>query len=57
MCVVDTIVDDVSEAGIDKKWYLLNNQSTCNAFTNGKYLSNIVDSPDGKIDLSTAIQE
>ena len=44
----DTILDAAAEAGIDENWCLLNNQSTCNAFINKKYLSNIRDAPDGQ---------
>ena len=32
MRVLDIILDDAAEAGIDKNWCLLDNQSTCNAF-------------------------
>ena len=46
--VVNTILDAEAESGIDKNWCLLNNQSTCNAFINGKYLSNVIDDPAGK---------
>ena len=48
MHVGDTILAAAVEAGIDKNWCLLDNQSTCNAFINGKYLSNIRDAPDGQ---------
>ena len=48
MRVGDTILDAAEEASIDENYYLLENQSICNAFINGKYLSNIIDSPDGK---------
>ena len=48
MHVGDNILADAAEAVIDKNWCLLDNQSTCNAFINGKYLSNIVDAPDGQ---------
>ena len=48
MHVGDTILAAATEARIDENWCLLNNQSTCNAFINGKYLSNIRDAPDGK---------
>ena len=48
MHVGDTILAAAAEAGIDKKWFLLDNQSKCNAFINGKYISNIIDDPDGK---------
>ena len=34
----DTILDAAAEAGIDKNWCLLDNQSTCNAFINRIYL-------------------
>ena len=46
MHVGDTILADAAEAIIDENWCLLDNQSTCNAFINGKYLSNIRDAPD-----------
>ena len=45
--VGDTIMVAAAEAGIDENWCLINNQPTCNAFVNGKYLSNIRDTPDG----------
>ena len=48
MRVGDTILDAASEAGIDEHWCLLYNQVMCNAFINGKYLSNIIDAPDGQ---------
>ena len=48
MHVGDTILAAAVEAGIDENWCLLDNQSTCNAFINGKYLSNIRDAPDGQ---------
>ena len=48
MHVGNTILDAASEAGIDGNWCLLDNQLTCNAFINGKYLSNIRDAPDGQ---------
>ena len=35
-----------SRTSIDKNEYLLDNQSTCNAFVNGRYLPNIRDAPD-----------
>ena len=44
----DTILAAAAEAGIDENWCLLDNQSTCNAFMNKKYLSNIRDVPDGQ---------
>ena len=43
-----TILADAAEAGIDENWCLLDNQSTCNAFINKKYLSNIIDAPNGQ---------
>ena len=43
-----TILDAEVESIIDENWCLLENQSTCNAFINGKYLSNIRDTTDGK---------
>ena len=46
--VGDTIMAAAADAGIDENWYLLDNQSTCKAFINKKYLSNIRDSPDGQ---------
>ena len=48
MCVVDTILAAKSESSIDKNWCLIDNQSTCNALINEKYLSNIEYDPDGK---------
>ena len=48
MHVGNTILADVAEAGIDENWCLLDNQLTCNAFINGKHLSNIRDTPDGQ---------
>ena len=48
MHVVDTMLADAAEAGIDENWCLLYNQSTCNAFINKKYLSNIRYAPDGQ---------
>ena len=53
----NTILAAASEAGIDENWCLLDNQSTCNAFINGKYLSNIRDAPDGNIYVSILTQE
>ena len=44
--VGDTILADAIEAKIYENWCLLNNQLTCNAFIDRKYLSNIIDSPD-----------
>ena len=48
MHVGDTILDSAAEAEIDEHWCFLDNQSTCNTFISGKYLSNIRDVPDGK---------
>ena len=48
MHVGNTILAAAVEAVIDENWYLLDNQSTCNAFINGKYLSKIRDAPDGQ---------
>ena len=48
MLVGETRLDAAAEAGIDEKWFLLNNQQTCNALINGKYMSNIIDDPDWK---------
>ena len=48
MSVGDTILDAEAESGIDENWYLLDNQSICNAFINGQYMSNIRDEPDGQ---------
>ena len=48
MCVGDTILSDAAEANIDENWCILDNQPTCNAFINVKYMSNIRDAPDGK---------
>ena len=44
----DNILTAVVEAVIDENWCLLDNQLTCNAFINGKYLSNIRYAPDGQ---------
>ena len=46
--VGDTILAAAAEAGIDENWCLPDNQLTCNAFINRKYLSNIRDDSDGK---------
>ena len=46
--VGDTILASAVESGIDENWCLLDNQLMCNAFINGKYLSNIIDSPGRK---------
>ena len=46
--VGDIVLAAAAEAGIDQNWCLLDNESTCNAFINGKYLSNIIGNPDGK---------
>ena len=48
MHVGNTILAAAAEAGIDKNWCLLDNQSTWNAFINGKYLSNIRNAADRK---------
>ena len=48
MHVGNTILDAAAETGIDENWCLLDNQSTCNAFINKKYLSNIIDATDRK---------
>ena len=48
MHVGNTILSATAESGINENWGLLDNQLTCNAFINGKYLSNIIDAPDGK---------
>ena len=48
MLVGGTILDYVEESVIDESCCLLENQSTCNAFINGKYLSNIGNASDGK---------
>ena len=48
MHVVDTILDSAAEAGIDENWCFIGNHSTCNAFINVKYLSNIKNAPDGQ---------
>ena len=42
MSVGDTILAATAESGIDKNWCIFDNKSTCNAFINGKYLSNII---------------
>ena len=44
----NTILAAVEEARIDENLCLLNNQSTCNALINEKFLSNIKDAPNGK---------
>ena len=38
MHVGDTILDSAAEAGMDDNWCLIDNQSACNVFINGKYL-------------------
>ena len=48
MHVGDTILAAGAEARINENECLLDNQSTCNAFINEKYLSNIRDAPDGQ---------
>ena len=48
MHVGNTILAAAAEAGIDENWCLLDNQSTFNAFINGKYLSNIIDASGGQ---------
>ena len=48
MHVGDNILAAAAEGGIDENLCLLDNQSTCNAFINRKYLSNIRDNPDGQ---------
>ena len=48
MCVGDNILAAASEAGIYDIWLLLDNQSTCNTFIYGKYMSNIRYAPGGK---------
>ena len=48
MHVGNTVLAAAAEDGIDENWCLLDNQSTCNAFINKKYLSNIRGDPDGK---------
>ena len=44
----DTILAAAAEARIDENWCLIENHSTCNAFFNEKYLSNIRDAPGGQ---------
>ena len=46
MRVGDTILDAAAESRIDENWRLLDNQSTCNAFINRKYISKIRNAPD-----------
>ena len=46
--VGDIILAAAVESSIDENWCLLKNQSTFNTFINVKYLSNIIDSLDGK---------
>ena len=48
MRVGDIILVSAAEYRVDENVCLLDNQSTCNAFINVKYLSNIRDTPDGK---------
>ena len=48
MCVGDTILDAAAETVIDENWCLIGNKSTCNAFINGKYMSNIIKSTSEK---------
>ena len=48
MHVVYTILAVAIEAIIDGSLCLLDNQSTCNAFIDGKYISKFRDSPGGK---------
>ena len=57
MHVDDTILAAAVEAGIDENWCLLDNQLTCNAFINKKYLSSIRYYPDGNIYVSIVTQE
>ena len=45
MCVRDTILAPAEESSIDEHLLLIDNQSICNAFANGKYLWNIRDDP------------
>ena len=44
----DTILAAAVEAGTSENCCLLYNQTTCNAFIMGKYLSNIRYAPDGQ---------
>ena len=48
MQVGDNILVTTAEEGINESWCLLYNQSIWNAFINGKYLSNIIDAPNGQ---------
>ena len=48
MYVGNTILATAEDTGIVENWCLLDNQPTCNAFINKKYLSNIRDAPDGQ---------
>ena len=48
MRVRDSILDAAEESGIDENWRLLENQLTRNTSINGKYLSNIINAPDGQ---------
>ena len=48
MHVGDTILTATMDSGINENWCLLDNQSTFNAFTNVKSLSNIRDDTDEK---------
>ena len=46
--VGDNILAASAEAGNNKNWCLIDDQSTCNTFIYGKYLSNIRYSTDGQ---------
>ena len=48
MRVVDTILSAASEAVIYENLCIIDNKSTCNAFINGKYLSDTSDAPYGQ---------
>ena len=48
MHVGNIILASAEEAGINDNWGLLDNQLTCNELINGKYLSNIRYSTNGK---------
>ena len=46
--VGNTILAAAVETGIDEIWCPIDNHSTCNAFIDGEYLSNIRDNPSGQ---------
>ena len=48
MNVGDTILAAAADTAIDENWCLIDNQLTCNAFINKKYVSNIRDDLNGQ---------